>query len=40
MFIFFKIIEMLDKTVKCKILSDQYWNYVEHFISLVRPIVN
>ncbi|KAL4153898.1 hypothetical protein QTP88_001731 [Uroleucon formosanum] len=34
------IVEKLDKTVKRKILSDQYWNYVENFITLVRPIVN
>jgi hypothetical protein len=28
MFIFVKIIEKLDKTVKRKILSDQYWNCI------------
>jgi hypothetical protein len=26
--------------VKRKILSEQYWNYVEHFITVVHPIVN
>lgn len=26
--------------MKRKILSDQYWSYVENFITLVRPIVN
>lgn len=26
--------------MKRKILSDQYWNYVEKFITLIRPIVN
>jgi len=40
MFIFVKIIEKFYKTVKRKILSDQYWNYIENFITLVRPIIN
>jgi hypothetical protein len=40
MFIFIKIIEKLDKTMKRKILSDKCWNYVEHLITLVCSIVN
>jgi hypothetical protein len=42
MFIFVYLIKKIDKTVKRNILSYQYWNYsyIEHFITLVRPIVN